>query len=242
MLEIKVHEKRYPGSHEAVLAELDLCLQNGEFCALIGPSGAGKTTLLQMISGLDTDYDGDIRVEDQEGQTPRVGYMFQDARLMPWLTALDNVCLAASGDRDKAYSALQSVGLAAAADHYPGQLSGGMQRRVSLARAFARQPHLLLMDEPFVSLDQPNAEKMRQLLQSMWQSKKPAVLFVSHNLDEAIAVADRLLFLSSGPARVVLDVPVPLQRPREIDRDDVAGFKQALLEAHPDILTGRASG
>lgn len=241
MLAVNIREKRYASSREPVLADLELCLHSGEFCALIGPSGAGKSTLLQLISGLDTDYSGDIRIDDQQGQAARLSYMFQDARLMPWLTALENVALVASGNVELALAALQSVGLQAEANQYPGQLSGGMQRRVALARAFAHQPQLLLMDEPFVSLDQPSAEKMRQLLLAMWQRDQPGVLFVSHNLDEAIALADRLVFLSPGPARVVLDVPVPIPRPRQMAPEALVRFRDELLSAHPDILTGSAS-
>lgn len=242
MINIKIIEKRYGTGGKPVLEDLEFTVQRGEFVAVIGPSGSGKSTLLQLVSGLDSDFSGEIDMSDIDGRAPEIGYMFQDSRLMPWLTALENVCLVAGGRRGRgvARQALEAVGLDANLDSYPNSLSGGMKRRVALARAFVHQPDLLLMDEPFVSLDHPNAEKMRQLVLELWQQRRPAVLFVTHNLEEAITLADRLIFLSTDPASVILDIQVTIERPRNEKFQALADYRQALFERYPQILTGRA--
>lgn len=242
MIDIGIIEKRYIATGKPVLEHLDFTVQRGEFVAVIGPSGSGKSTLLQLISGLDRDFSGEIKMSDIDGREPKIGYMFQDHRLMPWLTTLENVCLVTRSGRDQqaARRALEAVGLGAAMDSYPNSLSGGMKRRVALARAFVHQPDLLLMDEPFVSLDAPNAEKMRQLVLELWQKQHPAVLFVTHNLEEAIALADRLVFLSTDPASVILDTQVTIGRPRNTKFETLEGYRRELLERYPHILTGRA--
>lgn len=242
MIEVDISEKRYPDRGEPVLASLEFSVRRGEVVAVIGPSGVGKSTLLHLISGLDTDYSGSIKLARIHGREARIGYMFQDPRLMSWLTALENVCLVAGGRRGRqaALSALQAVGLADCAHSYPNRLSGGMRRRVALARAFVSEPDLLLMDEPFVSLDEPTARRLRQLFVEMWQEKRPAVLFVTHNLDEAIATADRLLFLGREPATLMLDTPVPIDRPGRVGLASLAEYKRELLARHPNILTGQA--
>lgn len=240
MIDIEIVSKRY-GTGPEVLGGLRLCLDDGEFVAVLGPSGAGKTTLLQLVSGLDRDFAGAVSFGPESAARPGIGYIFQQPRLMPWLSALDNVALVADWDREQARGALSAVGLEAAQRQYPRQLSGGMQRRVALARAFVRSPELLLMDEPFVSLDFPSAEKMRGLLLSLWHQRRPAVLFVTHDLDEAIAMADRLVFLSASPGSIVLDEPVPLPRPRPpLNSPEVVAFRDGLLSRYPSILTGEA--
>jgi len=243
MINVSIKEKRFAASLQPVISDISFTVNRGEFVAVIGPSGAGKSTLLQLISGLDNDFSGNIELPDVDGRAARISYMFQEPRLMPWLTALENVRLVA-GDQRHASGAkqiLENVGLGANLDSYPAQLSGGMQRRVALARAFMHEPDILLMDEPFVSLDQPVAEKLRQLLLDLWQDKQPTVLFVSHDLDEAIALADRLLFLSTEPASVILDRTVTIARPRIHDKSALSQFKHQLLETYPELLTGRLS-
>ena len=158
---------------------------------------------------------------------------------MPWLTVAQNLALVdkrASGTR--LAQALDQVGLKDCADLFPNQLSGGMQRRVALLRAFLMAPQLLLMDEPFQSLDLPTADQLRAHLLSLWQASQPTVLFVTHNLTEALSLADRVLFLSAGPSRVALDFPVDLPRPRGLDSEAVARLGQQLLADHPDLLRG----
>jgi NitT/TauT family transport system ATP-binding protein len=162
---------------------------------------------------------------------------------MPWLTVLDNLKLVLGHDpaaTTRARRLLHDVGLEEVADAYPGRLSGGMQRRVALARAFAVEPELLLLDEPLVSLDAPTASRLRRLLVELWQGARPAVLYVTHELREALAVADRVLFLSPGPGRVVLELPVDLRRPREPGDAAVGDLHDRILRQHPEILAGAA--
>ncbi len=212
------------------------------FTCIVGPSGCGKTTLMNIIGGLETPDSGDILLDDQPVTTGSIGYMFQNPRLMPWLSALDNVLLVmdkAARQNGHAAALLREMGLGDSMAVYANRLSGGMQRRVALARAFINQPPLLLMDEPFVSLDEPAARKLRLLLLRSWREQ--IILFVTHNLHEAVFLSDRILFLSSGPGAVVLDYTVPLPRPREsLNEGDIAAVVQKLLAAHPHLLGGIA--
>ena len=236
LVRLDVEEKRF-GS-DAVLGRLSLHLPAGEFIALLGPSGAGKTTLLRMLAGLDEDYRGELVTEDEGAQRPSLGFLFQEARLMPWLTALQNLALV-TGDAERAAEALESVGLVEAANRYPHQLSGGMQRRIALARAVVCAPRLLLLDEPFVSLDQPGAAALRGQLLEHWRQSGPTVVLVSHDLDEALELADRIVFLGGRPATVVHEEPVTLARPRNGCRDALAELRRGLLDRHPELLRGQ---
>lgn len=158
---------------------------------------------------------------------------------MPWLTVAQNLALVdASATSAHLTQALERVGLRDCEQLYPRQLSGGMQRRVALLRAFLVAPQLLLMDEPFQSLDVPTAEQLRAQLLTLWQDSQATVLFVTHNLSEALSLADRVLFLSPGPSRVVLDLPVDAPRPRGLDSAAVQALSQQLLKAQPDLLRG----
>lgn len=244
MLDIDIREKRFPGrtpgSDHVALRDLRLRVAEGEFVCLVGPSGCGKSTLLNLINGLDGDYDGRVMLHDAEAGE-RIGIMFQNPRLMPWLSALDNVRLVLPEDESRrAWELLEAVGLGEVLHAYPNRLSGGMQRRVALARAFAIRPRLLLLDEPFVSLDAPVAARLRALLLEQWQQHGSTVLFVTHDLREALQLADRVLFLSAGPARVVLDYPVPRPRAERQTEAVVATLYQELLATHPDLLAGLA--
>jgi NitT/TauT family transport system ATP-binding protein len=233
-LSVLITAKRYPNG-KCAIQELSFTAQAGEFVAIVGPSGAGKTTLLKIIGGLDTAFEGTLTL----ASSTRLGFMFQEPRLMPWLTVAQNLTLV---DRnispERLAQALERVGLKDCAALFPKQLSGGMQRRVALLRAFLVEPQLLLMDEPFQSLDLPTADQLRAQLLGLWREKKPTVLFVTHNLSEAIALADRVLFLSGSPSRVALDVRVSAQRPRSLDSAEVQGQIQQLLKKHPDLLRG----
>ncbi len=235
-MRLEVEEKRF-GS-DVVLGRLSLHLPAGEFIALLGPSGAGKTTLLRMLAGLDEDYRGELITDGEGPDRPSLGFLFQEARLMPWLTALQNLVLV-TGDEERARQALESVGLTAAADRYPHQLSGGMQRRVALARAVVCTPRLLLLDEPFVSLDQPSAAALRTQLLEHWQQSRPTVVLVSHDLDEALELADRIVFLGGRPATVVHEEPVTLARPRDGRGGTLLELRRRLLDLHPELLRGQ---
>lgn len=236
IVRLEVEEKSF-GS-DVVLGRLSLHLPAGEFIALLGPSGAGKTTLLRMLAGLDGDYRGELVTDGEGVHRPSIGFLFQEARLMPWLTALQNLVLVTS-DEKAAGEALKSVGLAEAADRYPHQLSGGMQRRVALARAVVCAPRLLLLDEPFVSLDQPNAAALRAQLLEHWRQSRPTVVLVSHDLDEALALADRIVFLGGQPATVVHEEPISLARPRDCREGALLALRRRLLDRHPELLRGQ---
>ena len=218
-LSVHVRAKRH-SPHTCTVANLQFSARAGEFIAIVGPSGAGKTTLLKIISGLDTAFDGEIRLP--AGAT--LGYMFQEARLMPWLTVLDNLQLIPSAmQRQQLLEMLEMVGLKECASLYPRQLSGGMQRRVALLRAFIVQPQLLLMDEPFQALDAPTAAQLRAQLMALWQRSEPTVLFVTHHLTEALALASRVLFLR-----------------RDVDSPQVQALARHLLQTYPQLLSGSA--
>ena len=245
-LRVAIARKAFEKPPNLVLEGIEFRVAPGEFVAIVGPSGAGKSTLLNIVAGLDRRYEG--RVESsgpsEAGERePRIGYVFQAPRLMPWLSALDNVRLVLPPDStsaDTAREVLREVGLEGYEDAYPGQLSGGMQRRVALARAFGVNPALLLMDEPFGSLDEPLAWRLREHLQTLWLHRRSMVLFVTHNLEEALSLADRVLFLSPRPARVVWEQNVDLPRPRGRDDPGVERLRVELLARHPELLAGRA--
>lgn len=247
-LKIAIREKCF--SAGPVLADIDIDADAGEFIALVGPSGIGKSTLLNLVAGLDDDFRGDIRWDgvplSPPGQSPaRLGMMFQQPRLMPWLTALDNVRLVEAGRAacEPGYTScaetlLTEVGLADVLYAWPNQLSGGMQRRVALARAFVVEPRLLLMDEPFVSLDMPTGNRLRQSLLQLCARQRPLVLFVTHDLREALALADRIVFLGDTPARVILDYPVAIARGRGLESAEVERAQRNLLARYPGLLSG----
>ena len=237
-VQIDIHSKVFSnGTHAA--QNLQLNLQQGEFVALVGPSGTGKTTLLNLIAGLDTEFSGNI-------QAPRhaLSVMFQEPRLMPWLTVEDNIRLVLDAPImqvdtqrwSRMAQLIEQLGLSEFKQAFPKQLSGGLKRRVALARAFVTQPQLLLMDEPFQSLDEPTAQALRELLVNLWQRTRPTVLFVTHHLSEALQLADRVVFLAPRPAHVILDYPIQLARPRAVS--EVQALQQALLTQYPALLTG----
>ena len=245
-LRVAIARKAFEKAPKPVLESIEFHVAPGEFVAIVGPSGAGKSTLLNIVAGLDRHYEGEVQscgASDGKLDEPRIGYVFQAPRLMPWLSAADNVRLVlppgSAASADAARDVLREVGLEGYEDAYPGQLSGGMQRRVALARAFGVNPSLLLMDEPFGSLDEPLAWRLREHLQSLWYRRRSMVLFVTHNLAEALSLADRVLFLSPRPARVVLEQAVDLPRPRGRDDPGVERLRSELLARHPDLLAGK---
>ncbi len=243
-LAVQVAEKRFPGSDVVALRDLEFSVHSGEFIAIVGPSGAGKTTILNVVGGLDDVYDGTVRINDmalRPGHHPvRVGYMFQEPRLMPWLSVEQNIelVLRDNASRGRVRPLLEQLGLQDRREDYPNHLSGGMQRRVALARAFAVRPDLLLMDEPFVSLDEPTAQRLRGMLLTLWREDRPTVLFVTHNLREGIALADRVLFLSASPGRVIHELHVNLPRPRRLSDPAIENLYQSLLADYPKLLSG----
>lgn len=235
--DVSIERKQFADA--LVLEDVRFTLRPGSFTALVGPSGAGKTTLLNIVSGLDDAFTG--RLHWTGGKAGRIGYVFQEPRLMPWLSTRRNIELvladpAAAADRVE--HLLTRVGLRERGDAFPGELSGGMQRRVALARAMAVDPDVLLLDEPFASLDEPTADSLRQLLITLWREQGNAVLLVTHNLREALALADRVLFLSRDPARVVHQEELTDNGAGEREQRDPDALMRSLLARHPEILSG----
>ncbi|MDX2265852.1 MAG: ABC transporter ATP-binding protein [Hyphomicrobiales bacterium] len=210
-------------SHTAI-RDMRFTVDHGEFACLVGPSGAGKTSLLNIIAGLDPDYDGVVRVN---ADADRLCYMFQSPRLLPWRTVAQNVELVMreDGAREAALRLIDEVGLTKFADAFPGQISLGMQRRAALARAFAFRPSILLMDEPFVSLDESAADGLRSLLADLWRSRGCTVLFVTHDTREAVRLATRIIVFTGPPARVAHDIPVRLSTEERADAAAIEAFR-----------------
>jgi NitT/TauT family transport system ATP-binding protein len=210
------------GRHATVAVKgVNLSLERGSFTAMVGRSGCGKSTLLHIAAGLDTGYEGSFA---REPATATLACLFQQPRLLPWQSARNNVAfvLEARGlgkreARRRADEMIDLVGLSAAAGKFPAQLSGGMQQRVSLARALAVDPNLLLLDEPFSALDELTATRLRGELVGLCAEKERTVLFATHNIQEACYLADRIIVLSAHPGTVVADVSVDVPRPRHID-------------------------
>tara|TARA_R110002012_G_scaffold81017_2_gene205239 strand:- start:93 stop:833 length:741 start_codon:yes stop_codon:yes gene_type:complete len=240
-LNVRIENKQYIHGTN-VLDNIEFNLAAGEFVAIIGPSGCGKTTLLNMISGLEPSEAGSIVFEGERfyaQMCTQIGYIFQQPRLMPWLTVEQNLLLVQPNSRpDTISELLASVGLEGKQNCYPRTLSGGMQRRVSIARAFLINPKLLLLDEPFNSLDAPTAARLRLLLIKFCQRQGCSVIFVTHDLQEAVYLADRILFLSQPPSRIVHQESITLRRPRTESGTDELSWQAALLAKHPSLLAG----
>ena len=214
------------GGRYTAVENIDFAVAPGEFVAIVGPTGCGKSTLLNATAGLIKPFSG--RVEIFGGPLPglnaRAGYLFQQDALMPWKTALDNVAVALEPQgvprakaEDRAREWLRRVGLSAFLDRYPHMLSGGQKKRVALAQCLIRDPEILLMDEPFGPLDAQTRQIMGNLLLDLWAADRKAVMFVTHDLEEAIALADRVVVMSAGPAAGIIgDFTVALPRPRDI--------------------------
>ncbi|MBT9508294.1 ABC transporter ATP-binding protein [Rhodoferax sp.] len=249
------------GARYTAVLDTTLRIKAGEFVSVVGPTGCGKSTLLNIGAGLLAPSGGEVRVFGQplQGINTCAGYMFQSDALMPWLSVLDNVMLGLqyrgvpqAQAWAQAQEWLQRVGLSAFGDHYPHQLSGGMRKRTALAQVLALDPDIILMDEPFSALDIQTRQLMENEVLDLWAAKRKAVLFITHDLDEAIAMSDRVVVLSAGPAthpigEFVIDLPRPRHvaevraQPRFIElhtqiwnvlRDEVLkGYAQQLLKA-----------
>jgi len=208
----------------AALHDIDLDVAPGEFTVLIGPSGCGKSTLLYLIAGLEPETEGEIWSfgERVVAPSPERSLIFQETSLFPWLTVWQNVSFGlsirgvSSAERKAAArQVLQRVGLAEAMDKRPDELSGGMRQRVAVARALAMRPNVLLMDEPFAALDVQTRTKMQDFLLDVWRDSGASILFVTHHIEEAIALADRVVVFTARPGRIKVIVPVDIPRPRD---------------------------
>lgn len=218
--------KDQPGQRYTAVRDVNLTVAAGEFVSVVGPTGCGKSTLLNVGAGLLAPSTGSVTVFGQPlaGINQRAGYMFQADSLMPWRTALANVSAGLQfhgvAEREAAAQAddwLRRVGLGGFGDRYPHQMSGGMRKRVSLAQTLVLDPDIILMDEPFSALDIQTRQLMENELLEIWQAKKKAVLFITHDLDEAIAMSDRVVVMSAGPgSRPIGDFPIDIDRPRDV--------------------------
>jgi NitT/TauT family transport system ATP-binding protein len=206
-------------------------LSGHTFVSLVGPSGCGKSTLLNILSGVETPTSGRLSVT-QDGRPAKLGYVFQDARLLPWRTVMDNMLFVQDARNDKtrehARRFLAMVGLEKNEASYPGHLSGGMQQRAGIARAFSVEPDLLLMDEPFSHLDAITARSLREHLQQLWQQSGKTVLFVTHDIMEAVQLSDRIIVLRHG-GQIHADIPIDLPHPRRASDPEVAAVQAEIL-------------
>ena len=214
------------------IGDLSFEIDGHVFVSVVGPSGCGKSTLLNIVSRIDTPTAGTVSV--LEGDRPaRFGYVFQDPRLLPWRTVMQNMVYVLDGDgadvRTRALRSLSMVGLDDAGEKFPSQLSGGMQQRVGIARAFSVEPDLLLMDEPFSHLDAITARGLREQLQEIWVRTRKTVLFVTHDIMEAVQLSDRIIVLAPG-GRLYADIPIELPRPRRASDTAVATAQAELLQ------------
>ena len=211
------------GPPTQALLPTSIAVTDNDFITILGPSGCGKSTLLRIVAGLDTPTSGEVRLDGQAVRRPGAdrGMVFQSYTLFPWLTVLENICF---GLREKsmpqarraeiAAHYVDKVGLRGFENHYPKMLSGGMQQRTAIARALANEPRILLLDEPFGALDNQTRSLMQELLLSIWESERKTVLFVTHDIEEAIFMANRVLVMSARPGRIKADVAVDLPHPR----------------------------
>lgn len=233
-LEAKIKEKRFSAVGNAppkhVVQEVALDVPENGFVALFGPSGCGKTTILNLLAGIDTDFEGEVTRRDED----RVAYVFQEPRLLPWLTVEDNLKLVLDDQADPdplIDTWLDEMGLLDVRKVFANRLSLGMARRVALARAFIIHPKLLLMDEPFVSLDEPTAQRLHYLLLDTLEAHPAAVVFVTHSLREAITLADRIVFLTKSPAKIERIAEVPLDQKQRRDEQAIELIRRELASA-----------
>jgi len=213
---------RGKGTIEA-LSPIDLSVAQNDFITILGPSGCGKSTLLRIVAGLDTPTAGRVLLDGRgiAGPGPDRGMVFQSYTLFPWLSVRDNICfglreraMPLGEQHERAAFFIRRVGLEGFEHHYPKQLSGGMQQRTALARALANQPRMLLMDEPFGALDNQTRVLMQELLLGIWEADRKTILFVTHDVDEAIFMANRVVVMSARPGRIKADIAVALPHPR----------------------------
>jgi len=255
ILSVRGVERRFQSAHGSTLAlqATDLDVAENDFITILGPSGCGKSTLLRIVAGLDTQTAGEVLLDGRRIVGPGAdrGMVFQSYTLFPWLTVRDNVCfglrergLPREQQLEIADGYLQKVGLKGFENHFPKQLSGGMQQRTALARALANKPRMLLMDEPFGALDHQTRELMQELLLGIWEAERTTVLFVTHDIDEAVFMGSRVVVMSARPGRIKLDQVVDLPHPRHYSVKTTPAFaelKSELTEAvRTEVLAAQA--
>jgi NitT/TauT family transport system ATP-binding protein len=241
MAEIKVknlHKEFGIGADKVVALEsVNLDVGGHVFVSIVGPSGCGKSTLLNILSGIETPSSGTVTIT-QDGKPARAGYVFQAARLLPWRSVMDNLLFVqkdrSKETRERCQYYLEMVQLGDKGNKYPGELSGGMQQRVGIARAFSTEPDVLFMDEPFSHLDAITARTLRAELQNMWQVTKKTVIFVTHDVGEAVELSNRILVFAKG-GRMADDIAMPLPFPRDVADPDVAVAKANVFKTFENI-------
>jgi sulfonate transport system ATP-binding protein len=212
------------GETRIILRDVAFSLREGEVCAVLGPSGCGKTTLLRIISGLDPDFQGHVTLPGPH----KIGMVFQEPRLLPWRSVAENLRLVGASSENDLGEIVAALGLSAHLDHFPHELSLGLARRVAIARAFAVKPDLLLLDEPFVSLDASLAARLREELLALVLKRKATTLIVTHDVEEAISIADRIIILSAAPGRLIADKTIDAPR-RVLTPARMARMKNEIL-------------
>ena len=221
---------------EHVFSEINIDIEPGSFVSLLGKSGSGKSTMLDIVSGIQQPIEGEIWFEKETGDNQEddvtLGHVFQSPRLLPWNTCVENIEFVHENNPDYtnelAKQYLDMVGLSDHYDKYPTQLSGGQKQRVGIARALSIDPQVLLMDEPFSNLDEITAEDLRKELLNIWQQLRKTVFFVTHDIDEAIELSDRLLMLGNG--KIYADIEVPLDRPRDVQSTEFVQFREEAIQ------------
>ncbi|WP_138419916.1 ABC transporter ATP-binding protein [Aquibacillus sediminis] len=220
-----------------VLKDIELDIEKGEFVSILGPSGCGKSTLLSIVAGLTSATNGEILVEDKKITKPGKdrGMVFQEAALFPWINVIENVMFPLKKEMSKqeataqAKKYLQMVQLSNYLEHYPHELSGGMQQRVSIARALAMDPEILLMDEPFGALDEQTRTRLHGQLEEIWIKTKKTVLFVTHSISESIKLSDRIIVMGTRPGTILTDIKVDIPRPRREHKEDMLELEEHVM-------------
>ncbi|MGE3272359.1 MAG: ABC transporter ATP-binding protein [Chloroflexota bacterium] len=209
------------GGSVQALRDVDLVIPDGQFCCIVGPSGCGKTTLLRILAGLEEHSDGRVEMLHADPRQPLTSMVFQEQSVFPWMNVQDNVAygprMRGVSDRESRHLVdyyIEKVGLTQFRKSYPHQLSGGMKQRVSVARAFSNAPEILLMDEPFAALDEQNKSLLHEELLRIWEESRRTVVFITHSIDEALVLGDRVLVMTARPGTIKADIPVPFDRPR----------------------------
>lgn len=235
-LNIRIDQKIYAGADGGpvtAVRSFELAVRDKSFTVLIGPSGCGKTTILRILAGLDRDFSGKVPLTDKQ----RIGFVFQEPRLLPWRLVRDNILLTAADDfgTEELEALAVDLRIDNMLDRFPRELSLGLARRVAIARAFATAPDILLLDEPFVSIDNPTAERLRQLLINVWSARPITTIMVTHNLREAVLLADQIVVVSERPARVLAKIDIPTPQKKR-DAQEIDQLCNKLAQDHPNAF------
>ncbi|MGX9134537.1 ABC transporter ATP-binding protein [Rummeliibacillus sp. JY-2-4R] len=238
-------------SSVTALDHVSLDISEGEFVCIVGPSGCGKTTLLRILAGLETSSVGEFEIIQEKKNRPLQSMVFQERGIIPWLTVEENVAfglkmrhLPQDYIKERTDYYIKKVGLEKFSKLYPKELSGGMKQRVSIARAFANDPEILLMDEPFAALDEQNKFILQEELLSIWEETKKTVLFITHSIDEALLLSDRILLMSAQPGKIIKEIKNDLPRPRNIEqiranKQTTEHFIDILKHLHEEVQKSR---